>query len=140
MVWTSFVGSWLLVAGPLYQGSVELHRIEISIAGDASRLPSRFWWLVPPAMYLVTRRRLAADRSTDDRARLFRASGTGWFAVAIGSTLLAMRETWDLTELLGGGVAAFWLLYLALLVAATLNTSLRMMRERSQHPGLRREE
>lgn len=133
LVWASFVGSWLLVAGPLFQGSVELHRIELDLAHDPSRMPSKSWWLLPPVMYVITRRRLAADSSIGERARLFRASGTGWFIVALGASLLAARETWELVRLLGGGVAAFWAVYVGMLVASTLNTSLRMICERGRH-------
>lgn len=130
VVWASFVGAWFLVAGPLFQGSVELHRIESSIAHDESAMPSRYWWLLPPVMYLITRRRIAADGSAGARARLFRASGTGWFAVSAGGALLAVQETWELTRFLGASVAVFWVLYGALLAASVLNTSFRMMRER----------
>ena len=130
VVWASFIGAWFLVAGPLFQGSVELHRIESSIAHDESALPSRYWWLFPPAMYVITRRRIAADPSVGSRARLFRASGTGWFTVAVGGALIATQETWELVRLLHGGTAVFWVVYLALLVASTLNTSIRMIRER----------
>lgn len=130
VVWASFIGAWFLVAGPLFQGSVELHRIESSIAKEDTALPSRYWWLLPPVMYFLTRRLIAADPSVGSRARLFRASGTGWFAVSAGGALLATQETWELTRYLHAGDAAFWAIYLVLLVGSVLNTSIRMIRER----------
>jgi hypothetical protein len=65
--WVVFAGSWLLVAGPLYQGSVELAELDIDREGiegiKASALqlerpdpPSGWWWLLPPVMYVLRRR------------------------------------------------------------------------------------
>ena len=60
-----FLGAWLLVAGPLYQGAFELREeevdrkgIEASTAGiPRSAPPSPWWWLLRPVMYLIRRRR-----------------------------------------------------------------------------------
>jgi hypothetical protein len=62
-----FAGSWLLVAGPLYQGSVELAELDFDREGieglkaSAGQLerpdpPSGWWWLLPPVMYVLRRR------------------------------------------------------------------------------------
>jgi hypothetical protein len=65
--WVVFAGSWLLVAGPLYQGSVELAELDFDregiegIKASAGQLerpdpPSAWWWLLPPVMYVLRRR------------------------------------------------------------------------------------
>jgi hypothetical protein len=65
IAWAMFAGAWLLVAGPLYQGSVELNELKVDregIAGKAAAVqaaqarPSAWWWLLPPVMYLLQRR------------------------------------------------------------------------------------
>jgi hypothetical protein len=33
IVWVTFAGAWLLVAGPLYQGSVELNELDVDREG-----------------------------------------------------------------------------------------------------------
>src|SRR5215468_9479331 len=65
IAWVGFLGAWLLVAGPLYQGAIELLEEDIDREGiDASiaRIPrpdppSPWWWLLPPVMYLIRRHR-----------------------------------------------------------------------------------
>jgi hypothetical protein len=37
IAWVVFAGAWLLVAGPLYQGSVELGELDIDREGDEQR-------------------------------------------------------------------------------------------------------
>ena len=65
--WVVFAGSWLLVAGPLYQGSVELAELDFDregiegIKASAGQLerpdpPSAWWWLLSPVMYALRRR------------------------------------------------------------------------------------
>ena len=65
IVWITFAGAWLLVAGPLYQGSVELNELNVdregiqgkAAAAQATRArPSAWWWLLPPVMYVLHRR------------------------------------------------------------------------------------
>ena len=65
IVWVTFAGAWLLVAGPLYQGSVELNELDVDregIQGKAAAAqatqarPSAWWWLLPPVMYVLHRR------------------------------------------------------------------------------------
>ena len=59
IAWGVFLGAWLLVAGPLYQGSTELTEMDLdreAIAGARAsttqtaqyRRPSVWWWLLPP--------------------------------------------------------------------------------------------
>jgi hypothetical protein len=64
IAWAGFLGAWLLVAGPLYQGAIELREEDVDREGiQAStariprpELPSRSW-LLPPVMYLIRRQR-----------------------------------------------------------------------------------
>lgn len=53
-IWAGTVGAWLLFAGPLFQGSLELW--EVARRGpawpDRKRIDKALW-LVPPVMYLV---------------------------------------------------------------------------------------
>jgi hypothetical protein len=127
--WAEFVGAWLLVAGPLFQGSVELLRMGRSHSETRGRLPSKWWWLVPPVMYGLTRRRFVREGGDPGGIRAFRASGTSWFIVSLGGALLAAGQTWDVVELMRWHVAVFWVLYVVLLVVSVLNTSIRMIRE-----------
>ncbi len=73
IAWAVFAGAWLLVAGPLYQGSVELGELDIDREGiegiKASAIqatrpdpPSAWWWLLPPVMYVLRRRWNSAFR------------------------------------------------------------------------------
>ena len=66
IAWVTFAGAWLLVAGPLYQGSVELDELDVDREGiegikasavrTAQGRPSAWWWLLPPVMYVLHRR------------------------------------------------------------------------------------
>jgi hypothetical protein len=69
IAWATFAGAWLLVAGPLYQGSAELAELDFDregIQGTAAAVqaaqtrPSAWWWwwwwLLPPVMYVLHRR------------------------------------------------------------------------------------
>jgi hypothetical protein len=54
ILWATFAGAWLLVAGPLYQGSVELGELDFDrdgIQGTAAAV--HWWWLLPPVMYMT---------------------------------------------------------------------------------------
>jgi hypothetical protein len=70
IAWAGFLGAWLLVAGPLYQGAIELHEEDIgreAIEASAARVPrpdppSPWWWLLPPVIYLIRRQRSNAYR------------------------------------------------------------------------------
>jgi hypothetical protein len=55
IAWATFAGAWLLVAGPLYQGSAELAELDFDregIQGTAAAVqaaqtrPSAWWWLL----------------------------------------------------------------------------------------------
>jgi hypothetical protein len=146
IAWTTFAGAWLLVAGPLYQGSVELGEMDFdrdgiegiraSAAQAAQNRPSAWWWLLPPVMYVLHRRWTKAFRQSTyaqltetQRAQLasFRNKATGWFTVAIGAALLAAGETWQIVEHYGWPVWLFWVLIALMLTVAMLNTAIRMI-------------
>ena len=111
--WSGFLGAWLLFAGPLYQGAIELlEQDRMSADGRPTDLPappppSAWWWLLPPAMLTLRRRRSRAYRRAV-LARLtpqqqaeragFMDKAAGWFVVATGGTLIAIKETGELVE------------------------------------------
>jgi len=112
IAWATFAGAWLLVAGPLYQGSVELNEMDVDREGlqgkaaaaqAAQARPSAWWWLLPPVMYVLYRRwnkarqqAVLAQLTQTQRAQLtgYQSKATGWFTVAAGATLLATGQTW----------------------------------------------
>jgi hypothetical protein len=143
IAWAGFLGAWLLVAGPLYQGALELREEDIDregIEASAARVPrpdppSPWWWLLPPVMYLIRRRRRTAFRraamaeltqAQRDQFASFFNKAAGWFTVAAGAALLAAEQTWQVTEHHHWPVWLFWLLAVAMLGASVLNTALRM--------------
>jgi hypothetical protein len=145
IAWVGFLGAWLLVAGPLYQGALELLEEDIDREGiDASiaRIPrpdppSPWWWLVPPAMYLIRRYRSKAFRraalaqltqAQRDQATSFLNKATGWFAVALGAALLAAEQTWQVINREHWPAWLFWILIIVMLGASVLNTAVRMTR------------
>jgi hypothetical protein len=144
--WAGFLGAWLLVAGPLYQGAIELREedvdrdaIEASIAGlPRPDPPSPWWWLLPPVMYLIHRRHSSAYRraalarltpAQRQQSMTFINKATGWFTVALGAALLAVEQTWRVIESSHGPVWLSWLLIIVMLAASVLNTALRMSRD-----------
>jgi hypothetical protein len=145
IAWITFAGAWLLVAGPLYQGSVELNELNVDregIQGKAAAVqtaqarPSAWWWLVPPVMYVLNRRwykaaqqAMLAQLTETQRVQLtsFQSKAAGWFTVAAGATLLATGETWQVVRHYGWPVWAFWLLLVVMLTVAVLNTAILMI-------------
>jgi len=144
--WAGFLGAWLLVAGPLYQGAIELREADVdrdaieASTADVPRPdpPSPWWWLLPPVRYLIRRQRGNAFRQAV-LARLtpvqrqqfssFVNKATGWFTVAIGATLLAAEQTWQLIRHYQWPTWLFWLLLVVALGASVLNTALRMRQD-----------
>jgi hypothetical protein len=53
----------------------------------------------------------------------FQSKSTGWFTVAAGATLLAVGETWQIVQHYRWPVWVFWLLIVAMLAAAVLNSA-----------------
>lgn len=123
--WAGFVGAWLLVAGPLFQASIELRDEAIdrdAFAATMASVPpaprtSRWWWLLPPVAYVLRRRRSKAMRdavlvamSPVQRAQFvgFQNKAHGWFLVAGGAFLIALKETGELAELYELPTWVFW--------------------------------
>jgi hypothetical protein len=64
----------------------------------------------------------------------FRNKATGWFTVAVGGTLLAAGETWQITGDHHWPVWLFWLLIAVMLAVALVNTAVqRLSDERTRH-------
>ncbi|RYU13431.1 hypothetical protein [Nocardioides iriomotensis] len=148
ILWCSFLGAWLLVAGPVYQAVLELQEEELEfdrVRGLASAVPappplSRWWWLVPPARLLLSRRRQDVHRravvdalSDADHEVLVSYIGKarGWLIVGAGAFLIACKETWELVEGHHWPEAWWWVLVplMALLsVAWTVGNAVRQDR------------
>jgi hypothetical protein len=155
IAWATFAGAWLLVAGPLYQGSVELDELDLdrealegikaSAVQAATGRPSPWWWLAPPVMYVLHRRWTKAfwqatfaqlTQAQQEQLTSFRNKATGWFTVAAGGLLLAAGETWQIVERHRWPTWLFWLLIVVMLAAAVLNTAVRMISDgHARHPA-----
>ena len=145
ILWATFAGAWLLVAGPLYQGSVELGELDFDrdgIQGAAAAVqpghdrPSAWWWLLPPVMYVLHRRwykalqkAVMARLSQTQRQQMasLQSKSAGWFTVSAGATLLAAGETWQIVRHYGWPVWVFWLMAVVMLTAAVLTTAVLMI-------------
>jgi hypothetical protein len=147
IVWAEFLGAWLLVAGPLYQGSVELEELDMdregiegvkasAIQAARDQRPSAWWWLLPPVMYLLHRRWARAFRETSaaqlsdtqrEQLTVFRSKATGWFTVAAGAALLAAGESWQVTGHYRWPLWVFWLLLVVMLAACVFYTAAQMI-------------
>jgi hypothetical protein len=145
IAWVTFAGAWLLVAGPLYQGSVELNELDVDREGIQGKTlaaqttqarPSAWWWLLPPVMYVLHRRwyralhrEILSQLTQAQREQLtsFQSKATGWFTVAGGATMLATGETWQIVKHYDWPVWVFWLLLVVMLTAAILNVAVSMI-------------
>jgi hypothetical protein len=149
IAWAGFLGAWLLVAGPLFQGAIELREEDVDreeIAASAGRVPrpdppSPWWWLLPPVMYLLRHRRGQAYKraalaqltpAQREQFTSFLNKATGWFTVAIGATLLAIDQTWQVIDRYHRPMWLFWLLIAVMLGSSVLNTALRMNHDRRE--------
>lgn len=100
--------------------------------------PSPWWWLLPPVMYLIRHHRASVFRQTAlaqltqaqrNQFTSFVNKASGWFTVALGAALLAVEETWQITDRDHWPGWLFWLLIIVMLGASVVNTALRMMRD-----------
>ena len=131
ILWAGFLGAWLLVAGPVYQASLELAEEEfeqesyhetMSSVGRPARV-SPWWWLVPPVhLYLSNRTKdawwreflTAMDDEQYGQFQRYRNKASGWIIVGAGGLLIAAKETWELVE---GNEWPTWLFWVLLVVA-----------------------
>lgn len=143
ILWCGFLGGWLLVAGPVFQAVIELSEQETkreTIASVTQRYTppprnSAWWWLLPPVGYLLHRGRarrrrqeilqLWTPQQLEAIARLSNKA-TGWAMVASAGVLLALRETWGLTEHYHWSPWRFWLLAAGMAVLSAAYTAVRM--------------
>ena len=154
IVWAGFFGAWLLVAGPLYQGALELREEEVDreeIEATKTRVarpqpPSPWWWLFPPAMYLIRSRQsrrfrddVIAQLSPLQREQFtrFMNKAAGWFTVAAGGTLLAADQTWRVVEQYGWPVWLFWIILAVMLGGCVVNMAVRMIRDEQANAASR---
>jgi hypothetical protein len=145
ILWCAFAGSWLLVAGPLHQGTIELERETqesaefLTALREKHRPPSinPWWWLLPPIAILLGARESRRDqkRLMDELTReqvaalnSLREKGTAWLFVAGGAGLLAIDATWNLRESYEWSVWVFWGLLAAMLLVCFAYTSFRSVR------------
>jgi hypothetical protein len=143
--WCGFIGAWLLVAGPLYQAAIELME-DAEQADDIQQSMrdapvveqvSRLWWLFPPAYFLLRRRASKRQQAalfralTPDQRRRFLTfvnKAGGWMTVAAGAFLIALKETWELTEVSHWPAWVFWALAVVLAIASIGNAAVRVSR------------
>jgi hypothetical protein len=145
ILWCAFAGSWLLVAGPLHQGSIELEQEGRELAEFLTELKNQhhpavinpWWWLLPPvAISLRAResrryRQRVTDAMTPDQVadlKSLREKATAWLVVASGAALLAVDETWNLRESYGWPVWVFWALLVTMLLVSFTYTAYRSAR------------
>ncbi|MFJ6699970.1 hypothetical protein ACIQM4_28485 [Streptomyces sp. NPDC091272] len=115
--WCGFVGAWVLVAGPVYQGTVEMSgvtRVRSAVRTQAQDVahPERvspWWWLLPPVAYVMTHRKesawqqqVMASLTPEQRTEFLALSnkGAGWFMVGSGAMLIGFKEAVELVEIL----------------------------------------
>jgi hypothetical protein len=153
IAWITFAGAWLLVAGPLWQGSVELTELDLDreeIQGKAAAVqaaqarPSPWWWLLPPVMFVLYRRSyqaaqqaMLAQLTPTQREQMtrFQSKATGWFTVAAGAALLAAGDTWHVVQQYGWPVWFFWLLVAVMLVVAVIPTAVQFIGDYTRQAG-----
>jgi hypothetical protein len=143
--WCGFVGAWLLVAGPIYQATIELADEEFeretmeraSAAIEAPPPVSRWLLFLPPVAYFLHSRRredmrhqmLRVMPRTDLEQMLhFGETATAWLFVASGAALIAVKETWELREAYEWPLAAFWTIVAGMVLVCAANTALRVKR------------
>jgi hypothetical protein len=143
--WAGFLGAWLLVGGPIFQAAIELRDETIdrdAFAATMKTLPpvprtSPWWWLLPPVAYVLIRRRSTTAREAvlramdvGQRAQFlgFQNKARGWFAVAAGAFLIALKETGELVELYELPIWVFWVGIVVLSIAAVGSTISQMSR------------
>jgi hypothetical protein len=142
IAWCGFLGAWLLVAGPLDQAVREIEDNEYehdAITEAASRVEeppqvSGWWLLLPPIWWWLRRRRESQYRHSvaeelDDRTLLafltVKDVLNGWAYVAVGGSLIATKETWELHEAYEWPEWVFFGLIVVMLIFCVTTTRVR---------------
>jgi hypothetical protein len=146
------LGAWLLVAGPVYQAALELREQDIDRAGiDAATagIPkpagfSPWWWLLPPVAYYKSQKRGRAYRqATMDalgpeqlkQSVDFLNKARGWLIIASGAFFIAIKETWEVSEILHWPSWLMWVVVVVLVIvsigytAGSIATSEHLLRK-----------
>lgn len=151
--WFGFLGSWLLVSGPVFQASVELRaeeeagdRFHTTRSAFASPPPvSPWWWLLPPVRLVLSSRRSNAVKrefvetlSAEDLELVTRYANIarGWLLVGAGAFLIALKETYELAEHYEWPLVLYWLLVVLMVLVVLGGTASTIARQaRSRPPG-----
>jgi hypothetical protein len=142
---SGFVGAWLLVAGPISQAAIELEeehfdRTPLETAAASVERPARqsiWWWLVPPVAFIRHHRRseayklaVLAELAPEhlERTLAFFNKARSWMLVAGGAFFIAVKETWELYELVEEdlSVVVFWGALVVMSALAALTTVVRV--------------
>lgn len=147
IAWCAFFGAWLLFAGPIQQAALELReegieRDRITATASALSPPSTvspWWWLLPPVHYLLASRRARTHREAvfaaidpSDRADLvnYLNKARGWLLVGLGGLLIAVKETWELSQHYDWPDVAFWVLAVGTAMLCASYTAASVARSR----------
>jgi hypothetical protein len=151
--WCGFLGAWVLVAGPVYQGAVELGEVEVdrqAIRSQAETVarPGRvspWWWLVPPVAYVKTTRiqgvwqqQVMASLTPDQRTQFLTYSNkaAGWFIVGGGAALIGIQQAAELVETYDWpGLVTIPLVAAAAAVALAYTVRRMHLTQRALHAG-----
>jgi hypothetical protein len=146
ILWAGFLGAWLLVAGPVYQASLELRDEQFErdrFAALAATVPapppvSPWWWLLPPVRLMLAHRRteqhqraMVVELEDADWAALnsYLNKATGWMLVAAGGFLIATKETYELIAGNEWSEQLIWALVPGMVVIALGYTAARSARD-----------
>jgi hypothetical protein len=149
IAWCGFLGAWLLVAGPLDQAVREIEetgfeREALEEAQERVEEPppvSNWWLLLPPIWWLLRKRNDSIYRHMVGEAMAdedllafltFRDVLNAWLYVAVGASLIAVKETWELHESYEWPESVF-LLGVVAMVALCLALTVGRTRRRRYH-------
>jgi hypothetical protein len=152
IAWCGFLGAWLLVAGPLDQAVREIADQEFrheSLEAARARVdepePVSSWWLLlPPVWWVKTRRRESIYRHQIGEAMepgdlvaflTIKDILNAWLYVAVGASLIAVKETWELHESYEWPEWAFFLGVVGMVVFC-LGITVGRTRRRHHRPGV----
>lgn len=143
MHFLGFSGAWLLFAGPIYQGALELQdeNIEFDRLRAASSKVEKpasasiLWWFIPPVkLHLEYRRRREYEKRildilTKEDLEAFisyRSKASAWMFVALGGFCIAVNETYALTQRLAWNRAALLGVVVIMLLVSITNLIYRI--------------